>query len=159
MAVTIKNKALTVTTLVTRLFEAEEQAGSDFLKKAQELEATGHMLEVTTTIFGITTAEANLLFQVPLKSETVTLCIKGKLGHTVKTTIKHKVKDLINGAYQKYLDMNLVASVTKKDPKFIDPTEAKAEVMALYKGGDKVKPIKKLRELTGLGLKQAKDIV
>jgi hypothetical protein len=159
MAVTIKNKALTITSLLTRLHDAEKLAGHDFLKKAQELEAAGHMLEITPTTFSITTPEANVLASVSLKIDTVKLAMKGKLGHTSMTTIRIKAKDLVNVAYQKYLDVNLVASVTKKNPKFIDPVEAKAQVMDLYKNGDKVKPIKKLRELTGLGLKEAKDIV
>jgi len=162
MAVTIKKKALTITSLVTRLFEAEAAAGADFLKKAQELEATGHLLEVTPTKFGITTPEANLLFQVPLKSETVTLCIKGKLGLTVKTTIRAKVKDLINASYQKYLDMGLVASVTKPVPKKPTALECYDEVMMKYHangGGNKVAAIKKFRALMGNSLKEAKDQV
>jgi hypothetical protein len=87
MAVTIKKKKLTITSLVTRLFGAEEVAMQDFLKKAQELEQTGHVLVITPTTFSITPANTGngaALSTVPLKSETVTLAMKKKIGHTVK---------------------------------------------------------------------------
>jgi hypothetical protein len=145
MAVTIKKKKLTITSLVTRLFGAEEVAGHDFLKKAQELEQTG--------------GNGAALSTVPLKSETVTLAMKKKIGHTVKVIIKDKVIDLINVAYQKYLDNNLVAAVTKPKP---DPSTYYDAVMQVYhsKGGNmKVAAIKKYRELSGASLKEAKDQV
>ena len=163
MPVTIKKKKLTITSLVTRLFGAEEVAGADFLKKAQELEHSGMTLSVSPTKFSIVApGNAQILGVVTLKSETVELCIKGKLGLTVKTTIKAKVKDLINASYQKYLDMGLIASVTKPAP--VKPTalECYDEVMQAYNmngAKNKVAAIKKLRELMGNSLKDAKDQV
>jgi len=87
---------------------------------------------------------------------------KGKLGLKVKSTIKAKVKDLINNSFQKYLDMGMIASVTKAAP--VKPTalECYDEVMMKYHangGGNKVAAIKKFRALMGNSLKEAKDQV
>lgn len=161
MAVTIKKKALTLTSLVTRLFETDEAAVE--LQKAQEMEMLGCSLLVSPTTFSVAASgNAHVLGKVSLKSETVTLCIKGKLGLSVRNMIKAKVKDLINNSFQKYLDMGLIASVTKPAP--VKPTAYNCydEVMQAYNtsgNGNKVAAIKKLRELMGNSLKEAKDQV
>lgn len=159
MAVTIKKKALTLTSLVTRLF-AENEAEEE-LKKAQDLELQGYILHVSPTTFSVAASDnATVLGSVSLKSETVTLCTKNKLGFTVKNIVKAKVKDLTNVSYQKWLDMELVASVTKPAP--VKPTaiECYDEVMLAYGATkNKVAAIKKFRELTGTSLKEAKDQV
>ena len=153
MAVTIKKKALTITSLLTRLYEADKLAGHDFLKKAQELEHTGHTLLISPTTFSIAAAgNANVLSVVPLKSETVTLAIKGKVGHTVKVVIKDKITDLITTAYQKFMDAEHPAILS----------EVYDKTMAKYhgnNGGMKVAAIKEYRNLTGSSLKEAKDMV
>lgn len=166
MAVVIKKKALTITSLVTRLFDSEDMSIVDLMKKAEELEATGHSLLVSPTTFSIAAAgNANVLSYVPLKNETVALAMKKQVGHTVKVVIKGKVIDLINTSYQKFLDMNLVISVTNHTP--VKPTalECYYAVMQKYHangGGNKVAAIKELRNLMGIkfvSLKEAKDQV
>lgn len=148
MSVTIKKKALTITSLLTRLFDAEDLAGSSHLQKAQELEVSGHLLKITPTTFGILTPEANLISQVPMKIDTVSLAMKNKLGHTVKAILKDKVLDLITVAYQKYMDVE---------------NDVYKAVMEKYYGPNgtynKIAAIKEYRKLTGSSLKVSKDTV
>lgn len=154
MAVTIKKKALTITSLLTRLFDADSLAGNPCLQKAQELEVSGHLLKITPTTFGIVTPEANLISQVPMKMDTVSLAMKNKLGHTVKAILKDKVVDLITVAYQKYMDVEYPSIQAPLQEDVYKATKAK-----YYANGgiNKGAAIKEYRELTGASLKVSKD--
>ena len=163
MSVTIKKKNLTIVSLVTRLFGAEEVAGGEFLHKAQELELQGYKLKTGISTFAIEVdagKEMVTVSQVPLKLDTVNLAMKKKLGHTVKVVLKDKVIELINVAYQKYMDvehpgMNFQTTKPSSDDIY-------KATMAKYhgkSGKNKVAAIKEYRNLQGCSLKQAKDQV
>lgn len=163
MAVTIKKKALTITSLLTRLFDAEDLAGTHYMHMATELEGTGHALVISPTTFSITSnGNAKILSKVPLKSETVTLAMKKKVGHTVKQVIKEKVVDLISKAYQKYSGDLMVKAATVEPQVKPVALECYKEVMQAYHAngsGNKVAAIKLFRSLMGNSLKEAKDQV
>lgn len=163
MAVTVKKKNLTIVSLLERLFDSEALAGHDFLHKAQELEIQGFKLKTGISTFSIEVdsgKEMMTVHQVPLKLDTVLLAMKGKLGHTVKVVIKDKVIDLINIAYQKYMDKEHPAmnyqTIKPKLSEMYDKAMAKYHANG---GGNKVAAIKEYRMLSGASLKEAKDMV
>ena len=164
MAVTIKSKALTITSLVKRLFPADD-VSAELEEKAERLTKGKYELVTMPTTFKIRTATDHSVAAIDLKLDTVRLAMKGQIGHTVKVLIRDKVINLLNTAYQHWLDqeallVDKVLSSNTKNQSAKLPS-VKDEVMeAVFANGtlNKVKGIKLLRELTGTSLKEAKDL-
>ncbi len=163
MAVLIVKKALTLTTLVKRLYKPEESAGGGLYDKVVQLEAGGCTLAIYPNMLQIMLDGGVLAKYTGLKWETVTLAMKDKLGGALKHVIKDKVDWFISNAYQKYLDNNLVVSSNNKPPLGNEIMEPYREQImnTVFKNGNlnKVAGIKELRMLTNCSLKQAKDVV
>lgn len=155
MAVTIQKKTLTLVRLIERMFSPEAVKGG-LLTKAQELQAAGFQLVIHPTAFlisGDTGKEMTSVASVPLKLEAVTLAMKNQLGVSIKSAIRKKITYLINTAHvHTKKDSGTTSAMTMNHPDVYA-----AFVKHYVKGGNKVKAIKAVYKLTGLGLKEAKD--
>ena len=176
MAVTLKKKSLTLVSLVERLFTAEAVAGG-IMKDAVFLHQYGCTLHVTPKIHSIVSTQGNVLHKVPLTASAVALALKKQLGAAAIEAIRAKIEKLIITASKNLAMAGVGAGPTKKDinlemekianaPAYLSPDvpAVKSLVMEVYADpsvlyGSKIAAIKKLRELTNISLKQAKDLV
>lgn len=149
MAVTIKKKALTITSLVKRLFEAEK--GQPLLTKAAALEDNGYKLTTESTVLKIENSH-NVLSEANVKLSAIQKALKGELNFAGKTMLQKHIEQFVTKAYslmpEAVEQMNLAA--------IYDGTMAKYHENG---GGNKVAAIKFYRTQTGASLKEAKDKV
>lgn len=145
MAVTIKKKALTLTSLVKRLFDNDENIN----KLATALSAAGYTLTTEPSALKLV-GDNGVLTETSVKLTGLEAALKGELSYTGKMLLMSNIEEFIKVGY------NLIIT---------DKKQAKASAIydatmkSYWKDGNKISAIKKYRDLTGAGLKEAKDQV
>lgn len=139
-------------------------------KKAAFLEGQGCKMKVGHKAIVFESANAQHIASANVKMGVLNMAKSNKLGPASKSMIQDELAGAIDKLCDKlgfgtsiFDDEDAVEEADSAPPNFeTDSVHVKNEVEAAYalgSGTDKVKAIKKLRSLTGLGLKEAKELV